>query len=55
MGFVAFGQHYAAEELEQPVEGCGEVIHLVIDMAEQGLGYGREATLLAVEQLQSEL
>lgn len=54
VGFIAYGQHYADEELEEPVESWGEVIHLVVDKAKQGNGYGRQATLLALERLRTD-
>lgn len=54
VGVVAFGQHFADEALTDAIAGCGEVIHLVIDEAEQGQGFGRQATELAIAELQAD-
>jgi diamine N-acetyltransferase len=54
VGFIAYGQHYQDEELTQPVPGSYEVIHLVIDVKHQRKGYGREATLKAMELLKGQ-
>lgn len=54
VGIIAFGQHYADEDLTEAVDGCGEVIHLVIDHHKHGQGYGRQATLLAIERLRED-
>lgn len=51
VGFIAYGQHYADEQMTQPVAGTLEIIHMVIDEPYQRRGYGREATRLAVKEL----
>lgn len=51
VGFVAFGRHYRNEELTESVPATYEVIHLVIDEAQQRRGFGRAATELAIERL----
>lgn len=53
VGFIAYGQHYADEALTQPVAGFYEVIHTVIDVKHQRRGYGRQATLMAIELLKA--
>ncbi len=52
VGTIAFGQHFADEELSVLRPGVGEIIHLVIDEGQQDRGYGRQAVLLAVSLLQ---
>lgn len=54
VGFIAYGQHYQDEELAAPLLGVYEIIHLVIDKPWQRRGYGRQATLLAIELLRQE-
>lgn len=51
IGFIAYGQHYTDEALTQKKHTWYEVIHLVIDEAHQGKGYGREATQIAIALL----
>ena len=53
IGFIAFGQYYADEALTQPVSGLYKVIHTVVDYRHQRRGYGRQATLMAVEALRA--
>ncbi len=53
VGFIAYGRHYTDEALTQPVQGLYEVIHTVIDVKHQRQGYGRQATLMAVEALKA--
>ena len=53
VGFIAYGQHYRDEELTERVVNTYEIIHLVIDKPWQRRGYGRQATLLAIELLRS--
>jgi len=53
VGFIAYGQHYHNEELTERVANTFEIIHLVIDKPWQRRGYGRQATLLAVDLLRS--
>lgn len=52
VGIIAFGQHFADEDLSVPRPGVGEIIHLVIDERQQDRGYGRQAVQLAISQLQ---
>jgi len=53
VGFIAYGQHYADEDLTQPVAGTYEIIHLVIGKPWQRRGDGRQATLLAIAMLRA--
>lgn len=52
IGFIAYGPHYTDEALSQIKPKTYEIIHLVIDEAYQGCGYGRRATMKAIEELQ---
>lgn len=51
IGIIAYGQYYQDEELTQAVPGWYEIIHMVIDQPHQRHGYGKQATLLAIELL----
>ncbi len=51
VGIIAYGRHYTDEGLTKPVAGVYEVIHTVIDKPRQRRGYGRRATLMAIERL----
>lgn len=51
VGFIAYGQHYADEALTRAVPDTLEIIHMVIDACHQGRGYGRSATLTAIQVL----
>lgn len=53
VGFIAYGQFYKDEELTRPRKGWYEVAHLVIAKKFQGRGYGRQATLMAINALRS--
>ena len=53
VGFIAYGQHYDNENLTEAVKGSYEVIHTVIDVKHQRRGYGKRATLMAIEALKA--
>jgi RimJ/RimL family protein N-acetyltransferase len=54
VGIIAYGQHYADEDLAERVPGVYEVIHMVIDVKYQGRGYGRAATQRVIQLLQQQ-
>ena len=51
VGFIAYGQFYLDEALSQALPGSYEIMHLVVDVSQQHKGYGKQATLMAIEQL----
>ena len=53
VGFMVLGPYYADRALTQAVPGWYEIIHLVIDVAQQQRGYGRRATRLAIDELKA--
>jgi diamine N-acetyltransferase len=53
IGFIAYGQYYEDEESTRPLKGFYEIIHLVIDVCHQHQGYGRMATVMAIDYLRT--
>ena len=54
VGFIAFGQFYEDDALTRARSGWYELIHLVIDQRFQGRGFGRSATVKALQLIELE-
>lgn len=53
VGFMVYGQHYADGDLTQAIPQRYSIIHLVIDQAHQGKGYGKQTVLLVMDILKT--